>query len=115
MTTELDAVVVAQAEERLRQERELFDQQKAQDTKTFRLRLAMGWTAVALLLAICVLSGVIIVDHAAYTTAQVTAATTALLVEALGLVIATWRGTIGKGSKPLAPTTAAHKRLPSGR
>ena len=36
----LDAVALAQAEERLRQERELFDQKKAQDQKSFQLRLA---------------------------------------------------------------------------
>jgi hypothetical protein len=63
MTGAQDAAILAQAEERLRQERELFDQRKAQDTKTFVLRLAMGWTAVALLVAICAFCGYVIVNN----------------------------------------------------
>jgi uncharacterized membrane protein YqjE len=107
MTEAHDAVVFAQAAERLRQERELFDQRKAQDRKTFVLRLTMGWTAVGLLVAICAFAGYIIINHDEYGAATVTAATTALLLEALGLVGAIWRGTLGKGPTELEPTTAA--------
>jgi hypothetical protein len=41
----------------------------------------------------------------AYRMTTVTAATSALLVEALGLVIGVWRVTVGKGPKDLQPTT----------
>lgn len=102
-----DAVVLAQAEERLRQERELFDQKKAQDRKVFVLRLAMGWTAVFLLVAICAFAGFVILNHSSFGTATVTAATSALLVEALALVLAIWRGTLGRGPTELEPTTDA--------
>lgn len=107
MTNAHDAVILAQAEERLRQERELFDQRKAQDRKTFALRLAMGWTAVALLVAICAFAGYIILNRTSFDGTTVTVATSALLVEALGLVIAIWRGTMGRGPSELEPTTAA--------
>lgn len=100
-----DAIELAQAEESLRQQRAVFEQQKAQDKKTFVLRLTMGWTAVLLLVAICAFAGYIIVNHHNYAAATVTAATSALLVEALGVAAAIWRGTLGKGPKELKPTT----------
>lgn len=115
MSAAHDAVVLAQAEERLRQEREVFDQQKAQDKKTFVLRLTMGWTAVVLLVAICAFAGYVIVNHRAYGTTTVTAATSALLVEALGIAGAIWRGTLGKGPAELRPATAATSRLKGPR
>ena len=105
MTRAPDTVVLARAEERLRQERELFDQKKTQDRRVFMLRMAMGWTAVFLLVAICSLCGFVIVNHHEFGDATVTAATTALLVETLGLVASIWRGTLGKGPAELEPTT----------
>jgi hypothetical protein len=106
MTEALDAIELAHAAERLRQEREVFDQKKAQDRKMFILRLTMGWTAVALLVAICAFSGFIICDNNEFSSETVTAATSALLVEALGLVGAIWRGTAGRPSPELEPTTS---------
>jgi uncharacterized membrane protein YqjE len=102
-----DAVVLARAQERLRQESELFNQKKAQDRLVFVLRMAMGWTAVFLLIAICALCGYVILSHGDFAESTVAAATTALLVEALGLVGAIWRGTLGKGPVELEPTTDA--------
>jgi hypothetical protein len=107
MTVTYEAVALAQAEERLRQERELFNQKRAQDEKNFALRLAMGWTTVMLFVAICTFCGYIIVNNSDFTPATVVAATSALLVEAVGLVAATWRGNLGSGPRELEPTTAA--------
>ena len=100
-----DAAVLAQLNERLRQERELFDQKKKQDGRVFVLWMTMGWTAVGLLIAICAFAGYVIVNHDAFSNGTVTAATSALLVEALGLVVAVWRVTLGKGPKELVPIT----------
>jgi hypothetical protein len=105
MTEARDAAVLAQLSERLRQERELFDQKKSQDRKVFRLWMAMGWTAVVLLIAICAFAGYIILNHTEFSTGTVAGATSALLVEALGLVVAVWRVTLGKGPKELTPIT----------
>ncbi len=96
MTEANIAVVLARAEERLRQERELFDQKKAQDRKMFVLKLTMGWTAVALLVAICAFAGYIILNNHDFNGATVATASSALLVEALGLAGAIWRGTFGR-------------------
>jgi len=101
-----DAVVLAQAEERLRQERELFDLKKAQDQRNFVLKLTMGWVIVVLLVAICGFAGYVIIEHEAYSASTVTVATSALLVEALGTVTAVFRGTLGKSPKDLEPTTS---------
>lgn len=105
MTESHDAVVLARAEERLRQEREIFDQRKAQDRRSFTLKLVMGWSAVFLLVAICALCGFVVIDHKEFTAGTVTAATSALLVEALGLFTGVWRLTLGKGPAELRPTT----------
>lgn len=106
MSNELNAVALAQAEERLRQERDLFDRRMIQDSHTFRLRLAIGWTTVVLFVAICAFCGYVIMNSQDFNPGTVTAATTALLVEALGLVGVTIKGTIGSGPKELEPITA---------
>lgn len=107
MKNELEPVVLAQAEERLRQEREIFDQKKGQDARHFLLRMTMGWTAVVLFIAICAFCGYIIVNANDFADGTVTAATTALLVEALGLIGFMWKGTVGSGPTELAPVTGA--------
>jgi hypothetical protein len=106
MTGQLDAVALAQAEERLRQERELFDLRKAQDQKSFVLRLAIGWTTIVLFVAICAFCGFIVINNGDFNAGTVTVATSALLVEALGLIGATIKGTMGAAPKELEPTTA---------
>jgi hypothetical protein len=105
MSEARDAALLAQLNERLRQERELFNQKKVQDRRVFALWVTMGWTAVVLLIAICAFAGYIIVNHGEFSEATVTAATSALLVEALGLVVAVWRVAMGKGPEELAPIT----------
>lgn len=87
MNSTHDAVVLAQAEERLRQERELFDQKKSQDQKTFVLRLAIGLD-----------------DHRPADRD---------LLEALGLVVASWKATLGRETKDLEPTTIPSATLPT--
>jgi len=73
--------------ERLRQERETFDQHKAHENKWFTLRLVIAGLAVPALLAIAYFSARIILDHTAYTAAIVTAASSAFFVDTLGLVV----------------------------
>jgi hypothetical protein len=114
VTGELDAVTLAQAEERLRQERELFDRRMLQDEKTFRLRLAVGWTTIVLFVAICAFCGYVIINSGDFSAGTVTAATSALLVEALGLVGAMLKGTIGTAPKDLEPITDRPALPPGG-
>lgn len=106
MTVEVtETVVIARAEERLRQERETFDQKKRQDGRWFILRLAMGWSAVFLLPGIGVVSGWVIANQSDFSGSTVTLAASSLLVDSVGLVIAVWRIVLGTGPDQLSPVT----------
>jgi len=106
VTNALDAIMLAQAEERLRQEQAIFNQRIAQDQESFSQRKVIAWIVIAVFVAICAFCGYVIVNSGDFSTGTVTAATTALLVEALGLVRAILKGTMGVGPKELEPTTA---------
>lgn len=82
---------IEQIKERLRQERETFDQHKAHENRWFQLRLIMGYSSVVLLAAIIVISSIILFNHQAYSSSVVTAAGAALFVDVLGLVISIWK------------------------
>lgn len=110
-----ETITIANAEERLRQERETFDQRKEQDSRYFRLRMAMGWMAVILLPAIGVTCGWIIFHSHGFASATVTVATSALLVDALGLVVWVWKIVMGSGPRTLEPVTTGKNALPASR
>lgn len=101
-----DTIALARAAETLRQERETFDQRKAQDRRWHVQRLAMGWMAFAALPFIAAVCGWVIFNHEDFTPATVSLAAAALLVDTLGLVGAVWRGILGKGPEPLAPVAS---------
>ncbi|PWH13339.1 MAG: hypothetical protein DDG59_14385 [Anaerolineae bacterium] len=82
---------IERIKERLRQERETFDQHKAHENRWFQLRLVMGYASVVLLAAIIVVSSLILFNHQAYSSSVVTAAAAALFVDTLGLVISIWK------------------------
>lgn len=105
-------ITVVEAEERLRQESETFDQRKAQDQRWFVLRLAMGWTAVGILPGVDGICGWVIFNHKSFSSGSVTAATTALLVDTVGLVGTIWKTVIGKGPDRLGPVTSIRDEPP---
>jgi hypothetical protein len=106
MASEVDATIgIARSQERLRQERETFDQKKRQDSRWFLLRLAMGWSAVVLLPAIGGISGWVIASHSHFSAGTVTLASSALFVDSLGLILAVWRIVLGVGPEDLVPVT----------
>jgi cytochrome b subunit of formate dehydrogenase len=94
-----------QAQERLRQERETFEHRRVQDARWFRLRLAMGWAAAILLPAIAAVSGWIVLHEHGYSVYAIGVATTALLVDAFGMLISIWKIVVGRGPDGLAPVT----------
>jgi hypothetical protein len=110
-----ETIEIANAQERLRQERETFDQRKEQDARYFKLRMAMGWIAVVLLPAIGVTCGWIIFHSHEFTSGTVGVAATALLVDALGLVVSVWKIVMGSGPQALEPVTAGKSALPASR
>lgn len=82
---------IEQIKERLRQERETFDQHKAHENRWFQLRLVMGYASVVLLMAILIVSAIILFNYQRFPSSVVTAAGAALFVDALGLVISIWK------------------------
>jgi cytochrome b subunit of formate dehydrogenase len=73
--------------ERLRQERETFDQHKEHENRWFHLRLVMGYSAAVLLIALMVVSSYILFNNTYFSNGVVTLAGAALFVDALGVVI----------------------------
>jgi hypothetical protein len=110
-----ETIAIANAEERLRQERETFNQRKEQDARYFKLRMSMGWIAVFLLPAIGVTCGWIIFHSHEFASATVTVATSALLVDTLGLVVSVWKIVMGSGPRALEPVTTGKNSLPASR
>jgi hypothetical protein len=98
-----EEIELLRAQEQLRQQRETFDQRKQHDSRWFLLKLVMGWTSVVLLPGIGFACGFVIFNHQDFNAATVTAATAALFVDTLGLVMSVWRLVLGKGPDPLEP------------
>jgi hypothetical protein len=115
MTTAAE-VTLAQAAERLRQERETFDQAKNHDARWFKVRLAIGWVAVVTLPAILIVAASIIWMHEQFDAATVRIATGALLVDALGTAASLYKLVLGDQPKrALSPVTNAPRGLPRNR
>lgn len=85
------AVGLTKAAERLRQQRDTFDQKKKHDSRWFWLKLIMGYSAVILMLAILVISSVIIFNYQDYTDKIINWAAPALFVDILGLIFTVWK------------------------
>src|SRR4051812_41276429 len=75
----------ARAVEQLRQEREAFEQAKAQGMHWFRLRLCMGYASVFILFGVAAACSYIVLNPAGYSMAVVTIAATTLLVDMVSL------------------------------
>lgn len=105
MTTAAE-VELATAQERLRQERETFDQAKKHDARWFQVRLAMGWAAALALPVILGIAAYIIFRHDEFSETTVAMAATALLVDALGTLFSLYKLVLGELPKrELAPVT----------
>lgn len=98
-------IALSQLDERLRQEREAFNQKKEKDMRSFRLRMTMGWIACIMLPAITVTCFLVLYFHDRFTSATVTTAGGTLLVEVLGCFVAIWRVFAGDKPEVLEPVT----------
>lgn len=102
-----DVIALAQAQQRLQQEKETFEQRKTQDASWFRVRCAIGWVAVFTLPAILVIAGLIVGFHSFFDPATVSVATGALLVDGAATAFSLYKIVLGdQGSKPLEPVTS---------
>lgn len=86
-----NAIDIERATERIRQERETFDQRKRQDSQWFILKLIMGFTSIIFLAVVLFISTYILFNNKQYPTSVVTSAGCALFVDVLGLIISVWK------------------------
>jgi hypothetical protein len=107
MSTVDRTIAIASAEERLRQERETFDQRKLHTDRAFRLRQSMGYVVVVLLPALCVLCAYVLLNHKTFSRDVQAAAAATLFVDAVGLVLGIYRVTLSEPVHPLEPVTPA--------
>ena len=96
--SQITATSLMRLEERLRQERETFDQRKNHEGRWFRLKLRMGYIAAIMLPAVAIGCGHILFNHIEYGDTVVKYAGIALCVDVLGLLIAVWKVVLNQGS-----------------
>lgn len=108
------AIAVEGAAERIRQERETFDQLKRQDALWFTVRLVAAWIAVLMLPVVFVATASIIVRHTSYPASVVTAASAALFVDVLGIAGTVWKGAFSRAPDRLSPVSNRSDGQPPG-
>ena len=82
---------IERAMEQLRQEREVFDQRKNQESHWFLLQLAMGYASVFLLVAVIVISALVLFNAEKFPEFAVKAAGVALFTDVVGLLVGVWK------------------------
>lgn len=106
MNQDLNPITIERATERLRQERETFDQQKSQEGKWFWLRLAIGYSSIVLLSVVIFIASYILFNSGSFSNTVVTAAGGALFVDVLGLLLSVWKIVLNpKSITKLSPVT----------
>lgn len=78
-------MIETRATERLRQEREAFDQLKAHCRWWFTLRLCTGFVAIAVLLAVLIIAARVVLSPSEYNQETVTLAAVSMLADLLTL------------------------------
>lgn len=84
-------VILEREIEKLRQEKEIFDQRKEQEGRWFKLRLIMGYSSVFLLGSIMFVSSYIILNPSLFSPNITTTAGVALFGDVLGLLTCVWK------------------------
>jgi hypothetical protein len=84
--------------ERRRQERETFEQLKAQSARWFSLRLSMCYMIVGTLVVIAAVGIWVVLNPARYSATTVALAATALFTDTLGLTITIFRLVLRPGA-----------------
>jgi hypothetical protein len=90
-TNDLLPVILEREAEKLRQEKETFNQRKEQENRWFKLRLIMGYSAVVLLTVIMVVSSFIVLNYKNFPASVITSASIAFFGDVLGLLICVWK------------------------
>jgi hypothetical protein len=91
MRQPLTAVEIERAAEKIRQEKETFNQQKDHVERWFKLRLTMGYTSVALLTGIMGICSFVLLRPTESPNFVLESAGGALFVDVLGLLVSVWK------------------------
>lgn len=94
----MSAQALLRLEERLRQERETFNQRKNQESQWFSLRLRMGYIAAIMLPVIALGCGYVLLNHPLFPSSVITSAGAALFTDVFGLLVAVWKVVLNPGS-----------------
>lgn len=106
MLETMTPIEIEHAIERIRQERETFNQRKKQDSQWFVLKLIMGFFSIILLAGILLFSVYVLLNNDDYPSSVVNSAGVALFVDILGLIISVWKIVLNPNSiTKLEPVT----------
>lgn len=106
MANNLTPIDIERASERVRQEKETFDQRKKHDNLWFILKLIMGFFSVILLAGVAIVATYILMNNTEFPASVVTSAGVALFVDVLGLIISVWKIVLNpKSVTKLEPVT----------
>lgn len=106
MADKITPIEIERAAERVRQEKETFDQRKQQDNLWFILKLIMGFFAIILLAGIAIVATYILLNNKDFSASVVNSAGVALFVDILGLIISVWKIVLNPNSvTKLEPVT----------
>jgi hypothetical protein len=106
MGKELTPIDIERAAERIRQEKETFNQRKKQDSQWFILKLVMGFFSVILLAGILVIATYILINNDKFPASVIASAGAALFIDILGLIISVWKIVLNPNSiTKLEPVT----------
>jgi len=106
MADKITPIEIERAAERVRQEKETFDQRKQQDNLWFILKLIMGFFSIILLAGIAIVATYILLNNKDFSISVVNSAGVALFVDILGLLISVWKIVLNPNSvTKLEPVT----------
>lgn len=101
-------IIYERENEKLRQEKESFNQRRFQDSLWFVLRIIMGYSSIILLFSIVVICCIIIFNSKMYPTNVVIIVSSALFIDIVGLIICVWKIVLNpKTFSQITPTTVS--------
>jgi hypothetical protein len=103
------AVLLAQAEQRLAQERLVMQAKLDRDRELRRIQVAMGWLIVVMLPSVALVCVGVMISYDKVPRSVLNSAAGAFFVDIIGLVVAGWRTLLIRNlpDEPLTPVTAA--------
>ena len=103
------ATSLLRLEERLRQERETFDQRKIHEARWFNLRLLIGYIAAVLVPGVAIACGYVLFLHEEYPAVVISSAGVVLFVDMVTLAGTVWKIVLNPAAIGLEPITSSEE------